>query len=137
MNDASSNNAATLEAKVTAAGAAIGEGVKSATAATAAAAGGAEKIVRDATASTAAAAAQAKKVLVDAGQAARQIRSQAGGVVGEVFDVGCRATQAISRQVRERPLMAVLVCLALGYFGGLSVRPGGRRASAADDKASA
>jgi len=50
-----------LEARVTKAGEAIGERVQSGTAATAAAAGQAEKLVQDATASTLAAAGQAKK----------------------------------------------------------------------------
>ena len=71
MNDTSSNNARNLEARVTEAGEALGERVQSATAATAAAAGQAQKIVEDAAAATAAAAGQAKKVLSDAGGVAR------------------------------------------------------------------
>ena len=57
-----------LEARVTKAGEAIGERVQSGTAATAAAAGQAQKLVQDATGSTLAAAGQAKKVLDDAGE---------------------------------------------------------------------
>jgi hypothetical protein len=52
-----------MEARVTQAGEAIGEHVKSATAATAAAAGQAQKIVEDAAAATVAASSQTRKVL--------------------------------------------------------------------------
>ena len=72
MSNTSSNDATSMEARVTEAGEAIGEHVKSATAATAAAAGHAQKIVEDAAAATVAAASQARKVLVDAGDAAQQ-----------------------------------------------------------------
>jgi hypothetical protein len=77
-----------LEARVTKAGEAIGERVQSGTAATAAAAGQAQKLVQDATASTLAAAGQAKKVLDDAAEAAQQAWSQAGAVAEDVVDVG-------------------------------------------------
>ena len=118
MNDTSSNNARSMEARVTKAGEAIGERVQSATAATAAAAGHAQKIVEDATAATAAAADQAKKVLGDAGETAQQAWSQAGGVAEDVVDAGRRATRSVSRQIDENPLMAVLVGFALGYVAG-------------------
>jgi len=49
MNDTSSNNAISMEARVTKAGEAISEGVQSAAAATAAVAGDAQKLVSDAT----------------------------------------------------------------------------------------
>jgi hypothetical protein len=52
MNDTSSNNGKNLGARVTEAGEALGERVQSATAATAAAAGQAQKIVEDAAAAT-------------------------------------------------------------------------------------
>ena len=73
MNDTSSDDATSMKARVTKAGEAIGERVESATAATAAAAGQAEKLVQDAAAATAAAAGQAKKVLGDAGEAADKL----------------------------------------------------------------
>lgn len=61
MNDTpSSTDAGSMEARVTKAGEAIGERVRSATAAAAAAAGHAEKIVQDAAAATTAAADRAK-----------------------------------------------------------------------------
>jgi ElaB/YqjD/DUF883 family membrane-anchored ribosome-binding protein len=89
-----------LEARVTKADEAIGERVQSATAATAAAAG------------------QARKVLGDAGEAAQQAWSQAGGVAEDVVDAGRRATNSVSRQIGENPLLAVLVGCALGYVAG-------------------
>jgi ElaB/YqjD/DUF883 family membrane-anchored ribosome-binding protein len=107
-----------LEARVTKAGEAIGERVQSGTAATAAAAGQAQKLVQDATASTLAAAGQAKKVLDDAGEAAQQAWSQAGGVAEDVVDAGRRATSSLSRQIGDNPLIAVLVGCALGYVAG-------------------
>jgi ElaB/YqjD/DUF883 family membrane-anchored ribosome-binding protein len=91
-------NQTSFEARVTKAGEAIGERVQSATAATAAAAG------------------QAK--LGDAGEAAQQAWSQAGGVAEDVVDAGRRATNSVSRQIGENPLLAVLVGCALGYVAG-------------------
>jgi ElaB/YqjD/DUF883 family membrane-anchored ribosome-binding protein len=104
-----------LEARVTKAGEAIGERVQSATAASAAAAGQAEKLVQDA---TAAAAGQAKKMLGEAGETAQQAWSQAGGVAEDVVEAGRRATSSVSRQIGENPLIAVLVGCALGYVAG-------------------
>ena len=115
MKETSSDNVRNLEARVTEAGEALGEGVQSATAATAAAAGQAQKIVEDA---AAAAAGQAKKVLSDAGEAAQQAWSQAGGVAEDVVDAGRRATRSVSRQIGDNPLIAVLVGCALGYAAG-------------------
>jgi ElaB/YqjD/DUF883 family membrane-anchored ribosome-binding protein len=119
MNDTpSSNDAGSMEAQVTKAGEAIGEGVQSATAATAGAAG------------------QAKTVLGDAGEAAQQAWSQAGEVVEDVVDAGRRATRSVSRQIHENPLMSVLVGCALGYVAGWWIHGGGSRPGApADDKA--
>jgi len=54
MNDTSSDNVRNLESRVTDAGESIGERVQSATAATAAAVGQAQKIVQDITATTSA-----------------------------------------------------------------------------------
>jgi len=92
--------------------------VQSATAATAAAAGQAEKLVQDAAASTLAVAGQARKVLGDAGEAAQQAWSQAGGVAEDVVDAGRSATRSVSRQIGENPIMSVLVGCALGYVAG-------------------
>jgi len=61
MSNTSSNDPRSMEARVTQAGEAIGEHVKSATAATVAAAGQAQKIVEDAAAATVAAANHCKK----------------------------------------------------------------------------
>ena len=138
MSDTSSNNAKSMEVGVTKAGEAIGERVQSVTAATAAAAGQVQKIVQDATAATAAAASQAKKVVGDAGEAAQQAWSHAGGVAEDVVDAGRRATESVSRQIHERPLMAVLVGFALGYLASLWIHgAGGGRTRLADDKANA
>lgn len=124
MNDTSSDNGRNLKARVTEAGEALGERVQSATAATAAAAGQAQKIVEDAAAATAAAAGQAKKVLSDA-----------GGVAKDVVDAGRRATRSVSRQIDERPLIAVLVGFALGCVAALWISGRGRPGRTADDKA--
>jgi ElaB/YqjD/DUF883 family membrane-anchored ribosome-binding protein len=138
MNDTSSDNVRNLESRVTEAGEAIGERVQSATAATAAAAGQAQKIVQDVTATTSAAVGQAKKVLNDAGEAAQQAWSQAGGVAEDVVDAGRRATKSVSGQMGENPLIAVLVGFALGYVAGLWIHGGGGRPGrSADDKANA
>src|ERR1700730_16861507 len=122
MNDTSSDNVRNLESRVTEAGEAIGERVQSATVATAAAAGQAQKIIQDA---TAAAASQAKKVLGDAGEAVQQAWSQAGAVAEDVVDAGRRATRSISQPIDENPLIAVLVGFVLGYVAGLWIH--GRR----------
>jgi hypothetical protein len=138
MSNTSSNDATSMEARVTEAGEAIGEHVKSATAATAAAAGHAQKIVEDAAAATVAAASQARKVLVDAGDAAQQAWSQAGGVVEDVVDAGRRATKSVSQQIQERPLMVALIGFALGYVASLWIQGGGGRpVRIADDRANA
>jgi hypothetical protein len=126
MNDTSSDNARDLEARVARAGEAIGNRVQSATAATAAAAGQAQKVVQDITATTATAVGQAKKVLGDA-----------GGVAEDVVDAGRRATRSVSRQIGENPLLAVLVGFALGYVAGLWIHGGGRPGRIVDDKVNA
>ena len=133
MNDTpTSNNAGSMEARVTKAGEAIGERVRSATAATAAVAGHAEKIVQDAAAATVAAAGQAR----GDGETARQAWSQAGAVAEEVVDASCRATRSVSRQIHENPLMAILVGAVLGYVAGWWIHGGGGRpGTSADDKA--
>ena len=118
MSDTSSNDARSMEARVTQAGEAIGEHVKSATAATAAAAGQAQKIVEDAAAVTVAAASQTRKMLGDAGEAAQQAWSQAGAVAEDVVDAGRRASRSVSQQIGENPLTAVLIGCALGYVAG-------------------
>ena len=138
MSDTSSNDPTSMEARVTQAGEAIGEHVKSATAATAAAAGHAQKIVEDAAAATVAAASQATKVLGDAGEAAQQAWSQAGGVAEDVVDAGRRATKSVSQQIQERPLMVALIGFALGYVASLWIQGGGGRpVRIADDRANA
>jgi hypothetical protein len=138
MSNTSSNDATSTEARVTQAGEAIGEHVKSATAATAAAAGHAQKIVEDAAAATVTAASQARKVLGDAGEAAQQAWSQAGGVAEDVVDAGRRATKSVSQQIKERPLTVALVGFALGYLASLWIhKEGARPAIVADDGANA
>jgi hypothetical protein len=132
MNDASSDNGGNLQARVTEAGKALGEHVQSATAATVAVAGQAQKIVEDAAAATAAAAGQAIKVLSDAGGVAQQAWSQAGGVAEDVVGAGRRATRSVSRQIDERPLIAVLVGFALGYVAALWISGRGRPGRTAD-----
>jgi ElaB/YqjD/DUF883 family membrane-anchored ribosome-binding protein len=134
MDDTPSDNVRNLEARVTKAGEAIGQRVQSATAATAAVAGHAQKIVEDATAATSAAAGQAKKVLGDAGEAAQEAWSQAGGVAEDVVDAGRRATRSVSRQIGEKPLIAVLVGFALGYVAGLWMKGGRRPGRTPDDR---
>jgi cell division septum initiation protein DivIVA len=138
MSDTSSNDPRSMEARVTQAGEAIGEHVKSATAATAAAAGEAQKIVEDAAAATVAAAGQAKKVLGDAGEAAQQAWSQAGEVAEDVVDTDRRATKSVSQQIKERPLVMALVGFALGYLASLWIhREGERPAIIVDEGANA
>jgi hypothetical protein len=126
MKDVSADNAGNLEARVTEVGKAIGERVQNATAATAAAAGQAQKMVQDATAATAAAVGQANKVLGDASETAQQAWSRAGGVAQDVVDAGRCATRSVSRQIHENPLLVVLVGFALGYVARLWVHGGGR-----------
>jgi hypothetical protein len=109
MKETSSNNASSMEARV------IGERVQGAP-------GCSSRLrpkngwVEDATTATAAAAGEAKRVL---GEAAQQAWSQAGGVAEDVVDAGRRATKSVSRQIGEKPLIAVLVGFALGYVAGL------------------
>ena len=135
MKETSSDNVRNLEARVTEAGEALGEHLHAATAATATAAGQAQKIVEDAATATAG---QTKKVLSDAGEAAQQAWSQAGGVAEDVVDAGRRATKSVSQQIKERPLMVALVGFALGYLASSWIRKEGERpARIADDKANA
>jgi hypothetical protein len=136
MSNTSSNDATSMEARVTNAGGSIAELVQSVTAATAAAAGHAQKIVEDAATATVAAANQAKKVLGDAGEAAQQAWSQAGGVAEDVVEAGRRATKSVSQQIKERPLVVALVGFALGYLASLWIRKeGGRPAMITEDRA--
>jgi ElaB/YqjD/DUF883 family membrane-anchored ribosome-binding protein len=107
-----------VEAHVTKAGEAIGEGVHGASPATGDAAGHAQKLVQDAAAAVTAAAGQAETVLGDAGDAAQQAWSQASTVAEDVVDAGRRATRSVSRQIHENPLMSILVGCALGYVVG-------------------
>jgi hypothetical protein len=137
MDDTPSDNVRNLEARVRKAGEAIGERVQSATAATAAVAGHAQKIVEDATAATSDAAGQGKEVLGDAGEAAQQVWARAGGVAEGVVDAGRRATRSVSRQIGETPLIVVLVGFALGYVAGLWIQGGIRPGRTADDKVNA
>ena len=138
MSDTSSNDARSMEARVTQAGEAVGEHVKSATAATAAAAGHAQKVIEDAAAATVAAASQTRKVLGDAGEVSQQAWSQAGGVAEDVVDAGRRATKSVSQLIKERPLLMALVGFALGYLASLWIhKEGGRPAIIADDGATA
>jgi ElaB/YqjD/DUF883 family membrane-anchored ribosome-binding protein len=139
MNDTpSSNDAGSIEARVTKVGEAIGERVQSATAATAGVAGHAQKIVQDAAAATTAAASQSKKRLGDAGEVAQQAWSQASTVAKGVVDASCRATRSVSQQIHDNPLRAVLVGAVLGYVAGWWFRGGGGRPETpADDAACA
>jgi ElaB/YqjD/DUF883 family membrane-anchored ribosome-binding protein len=124
MKDTSSDDATSTGGRVTEAGEAIGDRVRSATAATAAVAGHAQEAVADA---TAAVASHAKKVLADTGETAQQAWSQAGEVAEAAVDAGCRATRFASRRIHENPLMSVLVGAALGYVAGWWVHGGGGR----------
>jgi hypothetical protein len=135
MDDTSSDNIRNLESRVTDAGKAIIERVESATAATAAAAGHAQKIVEDATAATAAAAGQAKEMLGEAGEVAERAWSQAGGVVDDAIDAGRHASRSVSRQIHENPLLAVLTGFALGYVAALWIHGGGTPGRTAGDNA--
>ena len=127
------------QARVTKVGAAISEGVESATAATAAVAGHAEKIVSDATAATTAAANQAVKLLGDAGETAQGAWSQASATAEDVVDSGRRATSSVSRQIHRQPLMAVMGGFALGYLAATVWihRGGGHPQRKTGDKTSA
>jgi ABC-type transporter Mla subunit MlaD len=118
MNDASSDDARSLAARVTKAGEAVGEHVRSAAAATAAAAGHVQKTVQDATAATAAVAGQAKEVFGDVGVTAQQAWSQAGEAVADVVEAGHHVHRSVSRQIHENPLMAILIGGVLGYVAG-------------------
>jgi hypothetical protein len=136
MNDILSENVRDLNSRVTGTGKAIGERVHSAAAATASAAGQAQKMVQDATEATVAGVDQAKKVLGDASDAAQQAWSQAGEVAEDVFDAGLRASRSVSRQMHENPLIAVLVGIALGCIASLWFRSGGSTATAPSPKRS-
>ena len=119
---------------MTKAGEAIGERVRSATAATAAVAGHAERIVEDAAAATVAAVGQAKTVLGDVGETAQQAWSQAGAVAEDVVDAGRRATRSVSRQIHENPLMAIMVGAASATSPAGGFTGGGGRPSKNDGK---
>jgi hypothetical protein len=118
-NDTASDNVRNLEERMTESGEAIGDRVQSATPAIAAAAGQAQRVVQDITATTATAVGQAKNVLGGAGKAAQEAWSRAGGGAEDVVDAGRRATKSVSRQIGEKPLIAVLVGFTLGYVAGL------------------
>jgi ElaB/YqjD/DUF883 family membrane-anchored ribosome-binding protein len=98
--DACSDEATSMGARVTKVGEAIGERVKTVTAATAAAAG------------------RAQNVLDDAAETAQQAWSQAGEVAEGAVDAARRATRSVSRQIGENPVISVLVGCALGYIAG-------------------
>jgi hypothetical protein len=136
MSDTSSNDPRGMAARVTQAGEAIGEHVKSATAATAAAASHAQTIVENATAATVAAASQAREVLGDASETAQQAWSQAGAVAEDVIDAGRRATKSVAQQIHERPLVVALLGFALGYLASSWIhKERARPAIVADDGA--
>ena len=134
MKETSSDNVRNLEARVTEAGEALGEHLQAATAATATAAGQAQKIVEDVAAATAG---RTKTVLSDAGEAAQQAWSQAGGVAEDVVDAGHRATKSVSRQIDENPLLAVLIGFALGYVASFWIHGRSRPERTADAQANA
>jgi hypothetical protein len=104
VNDTSSDDAKSVDARVTKAGEAISERVQSATAATASAVG------------------RAEKVLDDADEAAQQAWSKAGGVVEDVVDAGRRATMSASLQIGENPLSLYwsAACSAMSRAGGFT-----------------
>jgi ElaB/YqjD/DUF883 family membrane-anchored ribosome-binding protein len=133
MNDILMENVRDLHSRVTETGKAIDERVQSATAATAIAAGQAQKMVQDGTEAAAAGVEQAKKVL---GDAAQHAWSQAGGVAEDVVDAGRHATRSVSRQIHESPLIAVLVGIAFACLAGLWFRGGGPNAKAASHRRS-
>src|ERR1700719_4937877 len=97
----------TVQSGVTQAGEAVGEGVRNATSATAAATGQAER------------AGEAVQ------QTARQALSQASDVADDLLAAGRHAVQAATRQVDEQPLMAVIAGFALGYIASWLIH--GRR----------
>jgi hypothetical protein len=136
MNDILSEDVRDLNSGVTRTGKAIGERVQSAAAATASAAGQAQRMVQDAAEATAAGVGQAKKVLGEAGDAATQALSHASEVAEDVFDAGLRASRTVSRQMHENPLIAVLVGIAFGCIASLWFRSGGSTASAPAPKKS-
>ena len=127
MNNTTSNNAISMEARVTKVGEAISEGVQSATAATAAVAGHAQKIVSNATAATTAAVSQATKVLDDASETAQRAWAQAGAMAEDALDAGRCATSSVSRRIYRNPLTAVMAGFALGYLAAMWIRRGGGR----------
>ena len=118
MNDTPSGDASSLAARVTKAGEAVGEQVRSAAAVTAAAAGHAQKAVQDATAATVTAAGQAREILGDVGVTVQQAWSQAGEAAADVVDAGHHVHRSVSRQIHENPLMAILIGGVLGYVAG-------------------
>ena len=97
----------TVQSGVTQAGEAVGEGVRNATSATAAATGQAER------------AGEAVQ------QTARQALSQASDVADDLLAAGRHAVQAATRQVDEQPLMEVIAGFALGYIASWLIH--GRR----------
>ncbi|MFI4948103.1 MAG: hypothetical protein ACHQC9_04830 [Alphaproteobacteria bacterium] len=102
MNDILSEHVRDLQSRVTETGNAIGERVHSATATAAG----------------------------QAGDVARQAWSQAGEVAEDTVDAGRRATRAVSRQVHDSPLIALLVGIAFACIAGLWLRRGGVNAKA-------
>jgi ElaB/YqjD/DUF883 family membrane-anchored ribosome-binding protein len=100
-----------LESRVTEAGEALGEGVRHATSAAAAAVGRAEKAFG-----------KAGEVVQ---QAAQQAWSQVSGVTDDVMAASRQAAQAASRRIDEQPVLAVIAALALGYIAALLIH--GRR----------
>jgi len=100
-----------LESRVTEAGEALGEGVRHATSAAAAAVGRAEKAFGE-----------AGEVVQ---QAAPQAWSQVSGVTDDVMAASRQAAQAASRRIDEQPVLAVIAALALGYIVALLIH--GRR----------
>ena len=97
----------TVQSGVTQAGEAVGEGVRNATSATAAATGQAER------------AGEAVQ------QTARRALFQASDVADDMLAAGRHAVQAATRQVDEQPLMAVIAGFALGYIASWLIH--GRR----------
>jgi len=136
MDDILSENVRDLNSRLTGTGKAIGERVQSAAAATATAAGQAQKLVQDAAEATAAGVGQAKKVLGDASDVAQQAWSHAGEVARTSSDAGLRASRSVSRQMHENPLIAVLVGIALGCVASLWFRTGTSNAAAPSPKKS-
>src|SRR6202035_4116541 len=101
----------TVQSGVTQAGEAVGEGVRNATSATAAATGQAERAVGEA--------GEAVQ------QTARQALSQASDVADDLLAARRDAVHAATRKVDEQPLMAVIAGFALGYIASWLIH--GRR----------